>query len=423
MLDSARKQLIGVLKAHIQKERDKLALIGKRIDQVDRQMIHLLARRKELAEAVIRVKLRSGERIYRPDTEEKRLRNVSQWAKEEGLSPEFARALQFLIMSESRNVQVAILEAHRLGEKIPDAFIEPTFEELRLNLIKLTACWAPRYDADYDRGSVAQRLHREFERALIKEEIAGLTHKDLLVDIGCATGKETMEHKHGFKRIVGYDVSPNMIAVANAKAAEQKLKRTEFRVHDVETGLPLEDGSVSFLFMNQGTASDLRNIRRVLQESERVLKRDGRFVLSFYNRGALVYRAFLPWPPNLMAEFSHDRHCLDVQYLREKVEEGEVEVEDEETGGTKKVRVKIRTEVLEKLPIFARAYLVDEVRQLLPPSLECSRLYTHPTLSAVLPPNVFQEERVAKLIQHQDKELAVSPDHLGAYIVLAGVKT
>lgn len=427
LLSEERKQLLDVLKMRTHKKENKppgpLGILGKRIDRVDRQIVHLLARRKDLAEAVIRVKLKTGERIYRPDTEKKRLQSVSRCAEEEGLSPEFARALQFLIMIESRNVQVEILEAHRLGEKIPEAFAEQSFEELRSNLIKLTAFWAPRYDNRYGSHSVAAKLHLEFERALIKEEIAELSHHALLVDVGCATGRETLEHKHGFARILGYDVSADMIAVAQAKAAERKLTRTVFQVHDVETGLPLESGSVSFLYLNQGTASDLKNIAQVLEEVARVLKREGRFLLSFYNASALVYRSFLPWPPNLMAEFSPDRHCLDVQYFTEKVEEREEEVVDETTGGTKKIQFKIRREVLQKLPVFARAYTVGEAQQLLPSELVCSGVYTHPTLSAVLPPDIFQEEKVVQLIKHLDKELASSTDRLGAYIVLTGFKT
>jgi len=105
------------------------------------------------------------------------------------------------------------------------------------------------------------------------------------------------------------------------------------------------------------------------------------------------------------------------------VEEREEEVVDETTGGTKKVRLKIRREVLQKLPIFARAYTVSEAQQLLPSSLVCSGVYTHPTLSAVLPPDVFQEEKVVQLIKHLDRELASSTDHLGAYVVFTGFKT
>ena len=419
MLNEVRKRFLNILRAHIQKveteTQRRIGILGARLEQVDRLVVHLLARRKELAEMVVCAKLKTGERIYNPDREKKRLGFVSRWAEEEGLSPDFARSLQFLIMSESRNTQVAILEAHRLGESIPKQLVPLTFEELRANLLTLTRWWSSRYNAEYDKHSVAARLHREFESELIAEAIIGLPHKDVLLDLGCATGKETFLHTHGFKHRIGYDVSPEMVAVANQKASAGQLKYVSFQVHDLEVGLPLDDESISFLYLNQGTASDIRNITALLVEAARVLKPDGRFLFSFYNKDALIYRSFLPWPPNLLAEFSHERDRLDVQHYVEKEEE----IEDEVTGEKKKVRKLI----LQKLPIFARAYTVDEVRRLLPPSFECSGVYTHPTLSAVLPPDVFQEEKVVQLIKHLDRELASSLDHLGAYIVLTGVKT
>jgi len=419
MLDEDRKQLLNILRAHVQKAETetqrRIGMLGKHIEQVDRLVVHLLARRKELAEMVVCAKLKTGERIYNPDREKKRLGLVSQWAEEEGLSPDFARSLQFLIMSESRNIQVAILEAHRLGESIPKQLIPLTFEELRANLLTLTMWWSSRYDAAYDKHSVAARLHREFESELINEAIKELPHTEILLDLGCATGKEIPRHMHGFRQGIGYDISPEMIAVASQKASAERLKRVSFQVHDLEDGLPLDDESVSFLYSNQGTASDICNITGLLTEAARVLKPDGRFLLSFYNKEALISRSFLPWPPNLLAEFSQERDRLDVQYYVEKEEE----VKDEVTGEKKKVRKLI----LQKIPIFARAYTIDDVQRLLPPSFECSGVYTHPTLSAVLPPDVFQEEKVHQLIKHLDKELASSVDHLGAYIVLTGIKT
>ena len=419
MLDEDRKQLLNILRAHVQKAETetqrRIGMLGKHIEQVDRLVVHLLARRKELAEMVVCAKLKTGERIYNPDREKKRLGLVSQWAEEEGLSPDFARSLPFLIMSESRNIQVAILEAHRLGESIPKQLIPLTFEELRANLLTLTMWWSSRYDAAYDKHSVAARLHREFESELINEAIKELPHTEILLDLGCATGKEIPRHMHGFRQGIGYDISPEMIAVASQKASAERLKRVSFQVHDLEDGLPLDDESVSFLYSNQGTASDICNITGLLTEAARVLKSDGRFLLSFYNKEALISRSFLPWPPNLLAEFSQERDRLDVQYYVEKEEE----VKDEVTGEKKKVRKLI----LQKIPIFARAYTIDDVQRLLPPSFECSGVYTHPTLSAVLPPDVFQEEKVHQLIKHLDKELASSVDHLGAYIVLTGIKT
>ena len=419
MLNEARKGLLNILRAHIQKAETEtqrqIGMLGKRIEQVDRLVVHLLAGRKELAEMVVCAKLKTGERIYNPDREKKRLGLVSRWAEEEGLSPEFARSLQFLIMSESRNIQVAILEAHRLGELIPKQLIPLTFEELRANLLTLTMWWSSRYDAEYDKHSVAARLHREFESELISEAISELPHREVLLDLGCATGKETLLHTHGFKHRIGYDISPEMVAVASQKASAGKLKNVSFQVQDLEAGLPLDDESVSFLYLNQGTASDIRNITGLLTEAARVLKSNGGFLLSFYNKDALLYRSFLPWPPNLLAEFSHEKDRLDVRYFVEKEEE----VEDEVKGEKKKVQKLI----LQKLPIFARAYTVQEVQQFLPSPLECSGVYTHPTLSSVLPLDIFQEEKVRELIKHLDKELASSVDHLGAYIVLTGIKT
>jgi ubiquinone/menaquinone biosynthesis C-methylase UbiE len=176
--------------------------------------------------------------------------------------------------------------------------------------------------------------------------------------------------------------------------------------------LPLEDGSVSFVAMTLGTASDVKNIRKVLASIRRVLNKDGRFVLSFYNSAALFYRWSLPWEVNLMAEINPTDHCLDVH-----------------VGG----RV---------FQLYARPYTVREVKKLLADAqLHVSSVSTYPALAAIMPNELFygvdeaqrashrkevqaallQEQETKRTIQRIDKGLAGSD--MGAYILVTGRKT
>lgn len=143
--------------------------------------------------------------------------------------------------------------------------------------------------------------------------------------------------------------------------------------------------------MNLGTASDVRNIQIVIAEITRILKKDGRFILSFYNAGALFYQWFIPWPIGLTAEIDTVKHCLNVRL------DGKI------------------------FQVYAKPCTVREVKQLLGRNkLVVSQIQTYPTIAAILPDEFFKEDASKKAIAAIDNQLA-SMDK-GAYILVTGRK-
>lgn len=57
-----------------------------------------------------------------------------------------------------------------------------------------------------------------------------------IAEIGCGTGTTALIHAPHVARVWAADVSPEMIRIAKAKAADQGIGNTRFEVGDIETG-------------------------------------------------------------------------------------------------------------------------------------------------------------------------------------------
>lgn len=365
--------------------------LGVRLRKVDQHLIALLAKRMNLALQVEEFKQTKGQPIYRPKIEDERLQEVRKWAQERGLNPNFAQALLYLIIDESCKVQADYLQ------QTPERKEEPQDEEawyqnLKQNLLALTAKVAPIYDERYHKTFFATHSYLEFEQHVLDQELALLKDRSLLIDLGCATGRMTFRLAHSFDRVVGYDISPEMIYQARKKLKKANFEHMSFEVVDIECGIPQEDKRASLIVMNLGTASDLRNIKHVLIEAQRVMKPESRIFLSFYNANALLYRwEFIPWPVSLAAEINLTKHCLDVHCGSEGV-----------------------------FSVYARPYTTKEIRSLFPKGIKITQILTHPTIGSVLPNDIFEEKAIRESIVEIDRKLAELDS--GAYILVMGKK-
>jgi len=198
-----------------------------------------------------------------------------------------------------------------------------------------------------------------------------------------------------FSSVIGYELSPDMVRIAREKITPDLTGRLSFEEHDLEQGIPLPDESVSFVLMNLGTASDIREIQKLIGEISRVLKRGGRYLMSFYNKDALVYKwDFLPWPDGLAAEINQSLSCLDVRVNQDTYS------------------------------IYAKSYSTDEVEKMLGRTLAASlNIATFPTVSALLPNQSFDKgnEKAREAVDELDRQLSTLTN--GAYIVATGEKS
>ncbi len=370
--------------------------LGGRLQRVDLMIMMLLKRRIDLAHLVARYKIKNGQKFIRLEIENERLNEVGDWAKKNGLDPNFARQMLYAAISESCKQQLVDLESRADASGQTETMTEEEeYLRLKQNLMRLTDAWAPKYDAEYDRPFFATRTYLEYERVVLDKEISLLRERDRAVDLGCATGRLTFQFADRFYQTVGYDLSQAMVERATTKLDERGTPTglISFRQADLENGIPENDCSVSLVVMNMGTGSDVRNIANVIKESGRILKPGGRFFFSFYNRDALVYQwDFLPWPTGLAANIDIHAHCLNVS-MDDSV-----------------------------LPIYARPYAVEEAVNLFADSgLKILSATTYPAISSVLPSEFMEKQpSVQRSIVAIEKQLIDSG--LGAYIIITGCK-
>lgn len=373
--------------------------LGSRLATVDTMIMQLIMRRMELAEQVGKYKRKKGEMIFREDIENRRIEAIKKWAVSHGVSPHFAESILYALISESCKLQMIQLQGEVLGTDDPQTD-DQWYEKLKRNLLFLTERWCATYDTDYEESHFATKEYLQYESELIAQEIQQLPDTELMLDLGCATGKMSFQNHAVFTRVIGYDISQHMRARANHLAESKALhSKITFECVDLEDGIPLTDASVSFVVMNLGTASDVRGIGKVIKETLRVLKPGGRFFFSFYNRDALIYRwEFLPWQAGLAASININRDSLDVHSRNGDLKE-------------------------EVISVYAKAYTRNEVTSLFSgQGVEGISLATYPTISAILPHELFIDQPdVQESVTAIDKTLIDTS--MGAYIIVRGRKS
>lgn len=366
-----------------------LAEIGRRLRTTDLHTLRVVKHRMDLALEVGRRKRATGEAIFRASVEDERIAAIEKDALSIGLNPHFASSLLYLLINESCKQQMIQLQkADTLGDGIDEG---QEYEELKRNLLRLTERWCDEYETSYSSSYFATAAYLEFESEEVSKQVAALGSKELALDLGCATGRLSFELAPHFTQVIGYDLSQHMVAAATRHADERGIENVSFEQMDFEEEIPLPGASVSFVGMNLGTAGDVRYFDAVWTEIKRVLVPGGRFLLSFYNKEALLYKwDLLPWDTALAASVDIHRHCL------------EVHVDDE------------------RIPIHARAYTPDEVRSMLTDSAELE-VKTYPSISSVLPNELFDgQSDIKAAIMEIDRSL--SDKNLGAYIIVTGRK-
>ncbi|HEY4521040.1 MAG TPA: methyltransferase domain-containing protein [Candidatus Paceibacterota bacterium] len=365
--------------------------LGCRLAHVDNMIMILSKRRMDLVDQVGRHKRKTGEPIFRPEVEDRRINWARAWASLHGVNEHFAESLMYLLINEACKRQIILIQGQYDGAEPEDE--EQLYQLYRKNLLTLTERCAESYDEGYASKYLATQAYLGVESELLLREAENAPRDGNLLDLGCATGRIAFQLYNQFPQTIGYDLSPDMIQVARRRVGEQGLgSRISFCETDLELGIPAASESAALLVMNMGTASDVRDFGQMFAEIIRVLKPGGRFFLSFYNADALLYKwELIPWATGLAASVNTHRHCLEVH------SENEI------------------------LSVHARAYRISEVRNILDAHGIVGNIATYPTVSAILPSELFEgQPELQTSIKAIDRSLM--NDSMGAYMIVRGGK-
>jgi SAM-dependent methyltransferase len=106
---------------------------------------------------------------------------------------------------------------------------------------------------------------------------------DTVLDVGCNNGAHALKVAERVKRVVGMDYDIGQLRVAAATARERGLDNMHLLAWDITTTFPFPDGHFdAVLFLD--VIEHIHPRVRVLREIARVLRSDGRLLVSGPNR-------------------------------------------------------------------------------------------------------------------------------------------
>jgi SAM-dependent methyltransferase len=109
-----------------------------------------------------------------------------------------------------------------------------------------TARAAKAYWAACTDTHLASADYYESQKALMRELAPRyIAPSDRVADFGCGSGFFTLELAPFCREILGYDLSPHLVAEARQAAAERGIANARFEVLDIEQGLP--DSSIDVI--------------------------------------------------------------------------------------------------------------------------------------------------------------------------------
>lgn len=147
---------------------------------------------------------------------------------------------------------------------------------------------------EWDRIRALHLAEAEVERAI--SAMLGPGPFDFLVDLGTGTGRMLELFAPSFRRGLGLDRSPAMLAYARAKLENARLANTQVRQADIYD-LPLADQCADAVIMHQ-VLHFLPDPLRAIREAARVLAPGGRMLIVDFAPHALEF---------LREQYAHER--------------------------------------------------------------------------------------------------------------------
>jgi prolyl-tRNA editing enzyme YbaK/EbsC (Cys-tRNA(Pro) deacylase)/SAM-dependent methyltransferase len=252
-----------------------------------------------------------------------------------------------------------------------------SWDDGRAQHLELSEAAAAHYDEIYAYSNFATGSYMDYEVKTLERWAPEAPDQNLAIDLGCGTGRDSFVLARRFDQVYAYDFSPAMIEVAIQNKLKKNAGNVLFQVRDIEQGLlDIEPGTASFVNSAFGMGSFIENVESFFREVKRILKPRGIAVFSFYNSHALVNQLDLQWKPALAARAESEQEILRVEFENQRYE------------------------------IAARAYKLSDIERQLKSNFEVLDITTFPTLSALFPQELFENESARQLCTNVDELLA-----------------
>jgi len=239
--------------------------------------------------------------------------------------------------------------------------------------LALSAEAAEKYDELYEASNYATGIYMRYELDIINKHVKQLNNKNTALVLGSGTGRECFHIAKDFEQVFGYDFAPEMVEKANRTKTFKEVKNVDFEVLDVDQNpLPHADNSVNFVNSAFGMGSFVLDPERLFAEVSRVLQPGGQAIFSFYNSNALVTQVKLGWQPAISSRLDYKEELLNVTFNGKEFQ----------------------------IPV--RPYVPAQIQEFLKNQLKIIHLATFPTLTAIMPEELFKNEVVRKLCLEAD---------------------
>ncbi len=136
---------------------------------------------------------------------------------------------------------------------------------------------AKEYDQRYQNPELAY-MHSIESEVLLKKV------REIVLDIGCGTGRHSILLANRSYRTVGIDISSEMVKIARAKSGAG----ADFLIATAEA-LPFKSCSVNSVISIFGALNHVIKYKQAYDEIARVLKPDGVFIFTVVNRWNLTW--------------------------------------------------------------------------------------------------------------------------------------
>ncbi len=192
----------------------------------------------------------------------------------------------------------------------------------------------------------------------------------------------------GFDKVVGYDLSPKMLDVANKKYNNQNI---DFRKVDLFDWIPREDESVDMIVSNFWAASQVSE--NIFPEINRVLTKWGKAFLSFYNKNSLMNDWWQPWQSSIEVVLNVEDDILEVPIIN---------------WNSHKI-----------FKVYAKSISeTDLEEQLKWTDLVIDKIHSHSMLTAMMPPMFFDDDNRKNHIIDFEKNHSDKSPYLWFYLII-----